>query len=183
MKEIWKNAWLHVLAVILFFTLSFAYFTPLLEGKVLYQSDIANYRGMSKEIWDHREAYGEEPLWTNSLFAGMPAYFNSVRYPGNLIHTVFFEPVKAIPAPANYLFLLFLGFYVLLAGLKYNPRLAFAGALALNSEAGNLESSALAKTLKWQPWYFLLCLIIFSLVIAKNRARMKNGAASPMKSV
>lgn len=130
MKEIWKNAWPHVLAVILFFTFSFAYFTPLLEGKVLYQSDIANYRGMSKEIWDHREAYGEEPLWTNSLFAGMPAYFNSVRYPGNLIHTVFFEPVKAIPAPANYLFLLFLGFYVLLAGLKYNPRLAFAGALA-----------------------------------------------------
>ena len=130
MKEIWKNAWPHILAVILFFTLSFAYFSPLLEGKVLYQSDIANYRGMSKEIWDHREAYGEEPLWTNSLFAGMPAYFNSVRYPGNLIHSIFFEPIKSIPAPANYLFLLFLGFYVLLAGLKYNPRLSFIGAIA-----------------------------------------------------
>lgn len=130
MKQIWKQAWPHVLAVILFLTLAFAYFTPLLEGKVLFQSDIANYRGMSKEIWDHREAFGEEPLWTNSLFAGMPAYFNSVRYPGNLIHTIFFEPVKAIPAPANYLFLLFVGFYILLAGLKYNPRLSFVGALA-----------------------------------------------------
>lgn len=130
MKDLWKQFWPHILAVVLFFTLAFAYFTPLLEGKVLFQSDIANYRGMSKEIWDHREAYGEEPLWTNSLFAGMPAYFNSVRYPGNLIHTVFFEPIKAIPAPANYLFLLFLGFYILLAGLKYNPRLAFIGALA-----------------------------------------------------
>ena len=130
MKTLWKNSWPHILAVILFFTLAFAYFTPLLEGKVLYQSDIANYRGMSKEIWDFRAEFDEEPLWTNSLFAGMPAYFNSVRYPNNLIHTIFFEPIKSIPAPANYLILLFLGFYALLVGLKYDPKLSFVGAVA-----------------------------------------------------
>ncbi len=119
-----------MLAVILFFILSFAYFTPVLEGKVLFQSDIVNYLGTSKEIWDHREQYGEEPLWTNSIFAGMPAYFNSVLYPGNLVQAVFFKPMKIIPAPANYLFILFLGCYILLAGLRYDPRLSFIGALA-----------------------------------------------------
>lgn len=42
-------------------------------------------RGMAKEVNDFRETYGEEALWTNSMFGGMPAYQISIRYPNNLI--------------------------------------------------------------------------------------------------
>ena len=74
--------------VILFFIISLAYFIPdVLEGKRLNQHDIVQFKGMSKEIVDHRAKYGEEPLWTNSMFGGMPAYLISTQYKSNLIRT------------------------------------------------------------------------------------------------
>ena len=60
-------------------------FLPDIEGKKLYQSDKVNFIGMSKEITDHRENYNEEPLWTNSMFGGMPAYQISTKYNANLV--------------------------------------------------------------------------------------------------
>ena len=56
--------------------------------KKLFQSDIANFQGASKEIVDFREQTGEEALWTNSMFGGMPAYQISVKYTGNM-HQLF----------------------------------------------------------------------------------------------
>ena len=44
-----------------------------LEGLSLKQDDIDNHKGVAKEIKDHRAEYDEEPLWTNSMFGGMPA--------------------------------------------------------------------------------------------------------------
>ena len=71
-----------------FLGVSLAYFSPVLEGKKLYQSDKVNFIGMSKEIKDHRAEYGDEPLWTNSMFSGMPAYQISVVYGANLVKHV-----------------------------------------------------------------------------------------------
>jgi hypothetical protein len=62
----------HILVIIGFIIVSMAYFSPLLEGKKLNQSDIAQYKGMSKEQTDFRDATGEEPYWTNAAFVGMP---------------------------------------------------------------------------------------------------------------
>ena len=52
----------HVLAVIIFLILAYSYFSPLLEGKEISQSDITHYKGMSKEVRDFREKTGEEAL-------------------------------------------------------------------------------------------------------------------------
>ena len=75
----------YLAAVLLFIVITFAFFSPLLEGKHIFQSDIAQFLGMSKEIVDFRGSTGQEPLWTNSMFGGMPAYQISVNYHGNLI--------------------------------------------------------------------------------------------------
>ena len=86
MKQLdWKSMLPHLIAVVVFFGISLAYFSPILEGKKLYQSDKVNFIGMSKEITDHRENYNEEPLWTNSMFGGMPAYQISAKYNANLV--------------------------------------------------------------------------------------------------
>ena len=61
------------------------YFSPVLEGKKLDNKIRRQFIGMSKEIVDHRAEYDEEPLWTNSMFGGMPAYQISVKYKKNLI--------------------------------------------------------------------------------------------------
>ncbi len=63
----------HFAVLLAFIGLSLIYMQPLLEGKELMQSDIVQFKGMSQEIVDFREETGEEPLWTGSMFSGMPA--------------------------------------------------------------------------------------------------------------
>ena len=73
MKQLdWKSMLPHLIAVVVFLAFHWL-ISPRYEGKKLYQSDKVNFIGMSKEITDHRENYNEEPLWTNSMFGGMPA--------------------------------------------------------------------------------------------------------------
>lgn len=120
----------HIVAVILFLIISFAFFYPQLQGKQLLPHDLLFFKGMSKEIVDYREQYGEEPLWTNSMFSGMPAYLISVRYTANLVSDVIIALNKAIGRPASFLFFSLLGFYIALLLFRINPWLAIAGSIA-----------------------------------------------------
>ena len=70
----------HIVAIAIFIAISMVYFSPLMEGKQLNQSDNQQFQGASKEIADYRVATGKEALWTNSMFGGMPAYQISVVY-------------------------------------------------------------------------------------------------------
>lgn len=120
----------YFVAVILFLIITMLYFSPLFQGKKLQQGDITRHRGMSKEIADHREKTGEEALWTNSMFGGMPAYQISVKYKANLISYVDKIFRLGLPNPAGYVFLYFLGFFVLLLILGVDPWISIAGAIA-----------------------------------------------------
>lgn len=131
MKQLdWKSMLPHLIAVAVFFGISLAYFSPILEGKKLYQSDKVNFIGMSKEITDHRENYNEEPLWTNSMFGGMPAYQISAKYNANLVKKIDKLFQGFLPRPAGLVFLYLIGFYILLMSLKIDYRLAIFGAFA-----------------------------------------------------
>ena len=124
-----KSALPHIIAVLLFTVISFAYFFPVLEGKKINAHDTKVYEGSSKEISNYREKHGGEPLWTNSMFGGMPAYTISVKHPGNLFkHLDNF--LKAFKTPVAALFLSMLGFYIMLLLFGVNPWLAIAGAIA-----------------------------------------------------
>jgi len=118
----------HITAIIIFLVITFSYLFPLLEGKQLFQSDVANYKGMSKEIMDYREETGEVALWTNSMFSGMPSYLinlptnNNIKY---LHHVLNLNHKK----PANYLFIYLIGFYIALLLFGVNPWLSIVGAL------------------------------------------------------
>ena len=120
----------HLIVMLLFVGISFAYFSPVLEGKRLDMPDIKNWKGMSKEVVDFRETTGEEALWTNSMFSGMPAYQISTKYKANLIQYIDKALMLGLPRPANMLFLYLLGFYILLLSLKVDYRLAVVGAIA-----------------------------------------------------
>ncbi len=128
--DILKKAGPYLVAIIIFLVITFSYFSPLLEGKKLQQHDIAMYKGMSKEIVDFREATGEEPLWTNSMFGGMPAWQISVIYSGNLMRYADDLFTLWLPRPADYVFLYFLGFFILMLVLRINPWVSIVGAIA-----------------------------------------------------
>ena len=62
MKNINMKSLLPIITgVVIFIVLTFGYFTPLMKGKVIMQSDMIQNKGMAKEIVDHREKYDEEP--------------------------------------------------------------------------------------------------------------------------
>jgi|WetSurMetagenome_2_1015567.scaffolds.fasta_scaffold09789_3 hypothetical protein len=121
----------YIIPVILFFFLSVAYFVPdIVEGKKLSQHDIIQFKGMSKEIVDHRAKYHEEPLWTNSMFGGMPAYLVSTQYKGNLLKKVHTVLTLINFRPVCFIFLYLIGAYIAFLLFGVSPWISFAGAIA-----------------------------------------------------
>ncbi len=108
---------------------SLAYFSPVLQGKQIFQNDIKHYKGMSKQQTDFRDKTGEETYWTNSAFGGMPTYQLGAKYPNNYIKDLDLA-LRFLPRPADYVFLYFVSFFILLLVLKVDYKLAALGALA-----------------------------------------------------
>lgn len=119
----------YLIAVILFLVIGFVYMSPVLEGKQLAAQDREMFKGMSKEIRDFREETGEEALWTNRTFGGMPAYLISTVYKGNILATVQ-KWMNSLPRPVNLVFYNFLFFFILCLIFGINVWISFAGALA-----------------------------------------------------
>ncbi|PCJ94140.1 MAG: hypothetical protein COA50_13390 [Flavobacteriaceae bacterium] len=129
MKPGFKALFTHFFVVVFFIVAALTYFHPVLQGKVILQSDIVQYNGMAKEQTDFKKNTGEEPYWTNSAFGGMPTYQLGANYPHNYVKKLD-KLIRFLPRPADYLFLYFIGFYILLCCLKVDFRLAILGALA-----------------------------------------------------
>ncbi|MFN4235542.1 MAG: YfhO family protein [Bacteroidia bacterium] len=128
-QGIFKKLLPHILVIAAFFALSLTYFSPLLDGKKIQQGDIVHWLGTAKETIDHREKYNEEPLWTNSLFGGMPTYQLSTLYPSNWSARINHFLDQLFVNPASYLFLSMLGFYILALTFNVSIPIAFMGAV------------------------------------------------------
>jgi hypothetical protein len=119
----------HILVLIGFVVLSLAYFSPVLQGKKINQSDIMHYIGMAQQQKEFAKETGKETYWTNSAFGGMPTYQLGAKYPHNYIKKLDLT-LRFLPRPADYLFLYFIGFYILMLSLRVDYKLAALGALA-----------------------------------------------------
>ena len=125
-----KQKWLHyTLPVILLLITSSIYFLPAYEGKVVQQSDIIHYQGMSKAMTDFRNTTGEEPLWCDAMFSGMPGYLITLTLKGNVSKKIISYVLK-IPRPISFHLLFMSLFYLMCILLGVNPWLSLAGALA-----------------------------------------------------
>jgi hypothetical protein len=121
----------HIIAVVVFLVVTFIFFRPVfLENKTLQQHDIQQFQGSAKAIQDFREQTGEEPLWTNSMFSGMPAYLVSVEWSNGPV--VFLKKILSIGTshPISNVFAAFVCYYILLLCFGVRPYLSIAGALA-----------------------------------------------------
>lgn len=130
MKAFFQKNWIHFLAPALFFIATFAYFQPQFKGYALDQHDIKQYRGMSNETVHYRNVTGEEPLWTNSMFGGMPTYQITVDHHGNWIKKSSQILRLWLSSPAGYFFAYLIGFYIMLMCMKVNPYVAIFGSFA-----------------------------------------------------
>ena len=117
------------LPVIGFIIIALAFFYPVLQGKVIYQSDIAQYIGMSKQMKEYQQENDDHLYWTDRAFVGMPTYQLGAEFDHNYVKE-FDRLLRFLPRPADYLFLYFIGLYILLLVFKVDYRIAFIGALA-----------------------------------------------------
>ena len=133
-----KSLYPHLLALILFIIIGYAYFPALFEGKIVHQSDISSWRGAANETIQYRDKTGEEPLWTNSMFSGMPTTMISTLYKGNYLDNLY-SNLFAGPRPASYLILALFSFYLLMLAFGVRPWLALVGSLAFGFCSYNFQ--------------------------------------------
>lgn len=191
MKSGLKAFIIHFFVFVFFVIAALAYFSPVLQGKVIDQSDIRQYTGMAKEQNDFRKKTGEEPYWTNSAFGGMPTYQLGAYYPHDYVKKLD-RLIRFLPRPADYLFIYFLGFYILLCCLKVDFRLAAIGALAFGFSTYliiilGVGHNAKAHALAYMPmllggivltfrkkylWGFVLTAIAMALEVGANHYQM-----------
>lgn len=138
MKKILIHSLPHALAIVLFLVVSIAYFSPIMDGYDLRQGDIDNWKGMSKETMDYRMVNGEEPLWTDSMFGGMPAYQISTEHNANVFRWFILFFRMGLPGAVGTLFVALLGGYFLGLFLRVKPWVAMLMGLAIGLSTVNV---------------------------------------------
>ena len=125
-----KNVLSIIGAIIVFALITLIYFSPVLQGKRIKQHDIEMFKGSAQEIIDYRAQTGEQTLWTNSMFGGMPAWNISVKSNSNLTAPIYKSLSLGFPHPIGSVFICMLGFFVLLLVLDCGFWISFIGAIA-----------------------------------------------------
>ncbi len=126
-----KDVLPHLVAVVVFYLVTVAYFQPVIfSNKDINQHDIQQWEGSSKELRDYRDRTGEEGLWANSMFSGMPAFLINVEWSDHVVRYIKIVGSLGLPHPVRHIFLAFASFYIMLLCFKVKPYLAIPSALA-----------------------------------------------------
>ncbi|MDB4285950.1 hypothetical protein N9933_01450, partial [bacterium] len=181
----WKTPLTHLGLILGFLVITFAYFSPILGGKVISQHDIYHTRGMSKDVQNYLEKNNpEEPvLWTNGMFGGMPTFQIGSPYPNNLIRPLDQFIHFGIPQPVKYILLMFIGLYFLLWVLKLDPWLCAIGGLAFAFSSYFFIIMAPGHTSKANAISYMPFVIGGILMAYQGKDRILLGAAITMLAV
>ena len=121
-----------VLAILFFVAISMIYFLgPIRDGKVLAGHDHDAAIGSGIEMEQYRAAHnGERTRWTNTLFSGMPTYQMSPSYPStDKLSTLESIYRLGLPTVASYVFMMLLGFYILMRAFDFRVWMSALGAI------------------------------------------------------
>jgi len=126
-----KDVLPHLVAIGIFLIVTIIFFNPVFfENKALNQSDITQWEGSSKSLRDYRDQTGDEGLWSENMFSGMPAYLINVQW-GNITIGYLKKIISFnLPHPICNIYLALLSYYLMLLAFGVRPYLAAAGALA-----------------------------------------------------
>lgn len=123
----------HIIAIAIFAVVAMVYCKPALQGKVLNQHDTQGWKGMAQQSFEVKEKTGKFPLWTNSMFGGMPAFQIAMENSSKITYGIEYlrQAISLwLPEPAVYFFLASLCFYILCLVLGANPWVAVFGGLS-----------------------------------------------------
>lgn len=152
-----KTILIAVGVIALFLGLSYGFVPQVLEGKIVNQSDISGYVGMSHEMNEWNREHPETPTyWTDSMFGGMPTTAISTQNVGD-----YTEPLYKLlftgKRPATWIFVALLGAFLMFLAFGVNWPIAIAGAIAVAFCSYNFQIIQVGHNTKMQaialmPW-------------------------------
>lgn len=126
------EVWGSIVSVAVMALVAFFFFYPdNVEGNSLRQYDMMQGAANGHEAQEYRAATGDQALWTDALFGGMPTFQISPSYPSNSLFN-WLDTVYGLglPAPSNLLFMMMAGFFILLMALGQRWWYSLIGAVA-----------------------------------------------------
>jgi len=165
----------HAIAVAVFVVLVVVFFNPVFTGKVPYQNDLLQAQGAGKDLRDYRKATGEEGLWTNSMFAGMPAYLITVEYSLDVLPVIQKVTSLGLPHPARQTFTAMLCFYIMLVVFGARPWVAILGGIAFGFSTFNILSMEAGHNAK--GWAFAYMPLVLAGIRLTLKGRVWVGVA------
>jgi len=183
LKSIFKSALPHIIAVAIFAIVAIIYCKPALEGKVLQQQDITQWKGMAQDAFSYKEKYGHTPLWSNGMFGGMPAYQTtgvggfeySIGWIDQLLTLKLAEPISLF-------FLASLCFYFLAQVLGFNTIISIIGALGYSYTTYNPIIITVGHITKMHSIAYLP-LFIGSLLVLYQKKYLLGGILTSIATV
>ena len=173
-KKLLKNIGIWLGAIVLFLVLSYGFVPQVLQGKIVNQSDISGYVGMSHEMTTWNDAHPDDPTyWTDSMFGGMPTTAISTQNGGDFTQGIYNLLLKG-KRPATYLFITLLGAFLLMLALGISWPLAIGGAIAVAFCSYNFQIIQVGHNTKMQaiaffPWVLAALVYTYRSIEAKGR--------------
>ena len=151
----WKNILIALGVVALFLALSYGFVPQVLDGKIVNQSDISGFVGMSHEMSEWNAAHPDNPTyWTDSMFGGMPTTAISTQNKGDYTEWLY-KLLLVGKRPATYLFIALLGAFLLFLSLGVNWTIALGGAIAVAFCSYNFQIIQVGHNTKMQAIAFM----------------------------
>jgi hypothetical protein len=185
MKSSWfKQLIPHGVAVLIFLVVAFIYCKPVMEGKVVAQHDITHWKGSIQQSVEYAKTHdGVYPLWTNSLFSGMPTF--QIGYNSNNKVPWFAHQILSVglPKPVNFFFLACICFYFLCITLRIRTVFGILGALAFGYATYNAIIIAVGHDTKMLSIAYMPALLASVILIYEKKYWLGAGLTALFTSV
>ena len=176
MKDIWKKIAIAAGVIVLFLALSYGFVPQVLEGKIVNQSDISGYVGMSHEMSSWNKEHPDDPTyWTDSMFGGMPTTAISTQNSGDYTQALY-NFLFLGKRPATYLFVALLGAFLLMLALGVSWPVAIGGAIAIAFCSYNFQIIQVGHNTKMQA-IALMTWVLAALVFTYKSSCHSEGSS------
>ena len=168
--SLWQRLQPHVIAIGIFLVVSCLYCFPALQGLVLDQHDVQSWKSMAHQSIQYKEQHGHYPLWSNSMFSGMPATQILMESKYNItiahLHNLF---TLFLPQPISLFFLSCIGFYILCMALRINNLISIFASLAYAFASYNAVITAVGHTTKFASMGYAPAVIAGLVLLTQKR--------------
>ena len=164
-KTLLKKIGTYAGILLLFVALAYAFTPEVLDGKIVNQGDISQWKGMANEAMVHNEAHPEDPTaWSNAMFGGMPTTATIDTFEGDWTDSIY-DLLLTGRRPASYLLIALIGGFLLMLSLGTGTLVAVGGAIATAFCSYNFQIITAGHNTKMQaiayfPW--VLAAVIFT---------------------